>query len=70
MNWALDADVLVPEEITRIVREYGTEGLFGGQAYVGDVGGVMREMADAVNVCGANVSDIPVYRSASGWTLI
>ena len=37
------------EEVTRVVREVGTEGKLGGQADVKDVAGTWKDLTDSVN---------------------
>src|SRR5205085_559538 len=36
-------------EVTRVAREVGTEGKLGGQAFVGGVAGVWKDLTDSVN---------------------
>ncbi len=43
-------------EVTRVVREVGTEGKLGGQAEVRDVGGVWKDLTDSVNFMASNVT--------------
>ena len=37
------------DEVTRVAREVGTEGILGGQARVRGVSGVWRELTETVN---------------------
>src|SRR5439155_4309761 len=43
-------------EVTRVAREVGTEGKLGGQAVVGDVAGVWKDLTDSVNFMAANLT--------------
>ncbi len=43
-------------EVTRVVREVGTEGKLGGQARVAGVGGVWKDLTDSVNSMGGNLT--------------
>src|SRR5262249_36545223 len=43
-------------EATRVVREVGTEGKLGGQAYVKGVAGVWKDLTDSVNWMGGNLT--------------
>ena len=44
---------LFADEVTRVAREVGTEGLLGGQATVPGVAGTWKDLTDAVNVMAA-----------------
>ena len=45
------------DEVTRVAREVGMEGMLGGQAQVTNVGGTWKDLTDnAVNVMAANMS--------------
>jgi HAMP domain-containing protein len=44
-------------EVTRIVREVGTEGRFGGQAEVRGVAGIWKDLVDNVNLMGVNLTN-------------
>src|SRR5205807_3470181 len=44
-------------EVTRVAREVGTEGKLGGQAEVGGVSGVWRDLTDNVNFMASNLTD-------------
>ena len=46
------------DEVTRVAKEVGTEGLLGGQAQVSNVGGTWKDLTDNVNVMAANVCDL------------
>jgi HAMP domain-containing protein/signal transduction histidine kinase/DNA-binding response OmpR family regulator len=43
-------------EVTRVVREVGTEGRLGGQADVQGVAGTWKDLTDSVNVMGRNLT--------------
>ena len=53
------------DEVTRVAKEVGTEGLLGGQAKVSNVGGTWKELTDNVNVMAANVSALPTRLCSS-----
>src|SRR3984893_7071161 len=43
-------------EVTRVAREVGTEGKLGGQAQVGEVAGVWRDLTESVNLMASNLT--------------
>jgi CheY-like chemotaxis protein/signal transduction histidine kinase/HAMP domain-containing protein len=43
-------------EVTRVAREVGTEGKLGGQAQVGEVTGVWKDLTDSVNSMASNLT--------------
>src|SRR5690606_2717318 len=45
------------DEVTRVAREVGTEGIRGGQAEVAGVSGVWRELTQNVNTMGTNLTN-------------
>ncbi len=45
------------DEVTRVSREVGTEGVLGGQAQVRGVSGVWRELTENVNFMAQNLTD-------------
>ncbi|MDN5858461.1 MAG: HAMP domain-containing protein, partial [Pseudonocardia sp.] len=47
---------LFANEVTRVAREVGTDGLLGGQAAVPNVAGTWKDLTDAVNVMAANLT--------------
>ncbi len=47
---------LFADEVTRVAREVGTDGLLGGQASVPDVAGTWKNLTDAVNLMAANLT--------------
>src|SRR5688500_17148809 len=44
------------DEVTRMAREVGTDGVLGGQAVVSDVSGVWKELTDNVNSMASNLT--------------
>ncbi len=44
-------------EVTRVAREVGTEGILGGQAQVSGVSGTWRELTDNVNIMARNLTE-------------
>jgi CheY-like chemotaxis protein/HAMP domain-containing protein len=44
-------------EVTRVAREVGTEGKLGGQAMVGGVGGVWKDLTENVNSMASNLTN-------------
>ena len=59
VNGMTESLSLFADEVTRVAKEVGTEGLLGGQAQVTNVGGTWKELTDNVNVMAANVSPLP-----------
>ncbi|MBX3271483.1 MAG: HAMP domain-containing protein [Sandaracinaceae bacterium] len=45
------------DEVTRVAREVGTEGMLGGQAEVRGVSGTWRELTDNVNIMARNLTE-------------
>src|SRR5207248_11795778 len=45
-------------EVTRVVREVGTEGKLGGQAKVKGVAGTWKDLTDSVNFMAGNLTEI------------
>ena len=45
------------DEVTRMAREVGTEGVLGGQAVVRDVSGIWKELTDNVNSMASNLTN-------------
>ena len=56
VNGMTESLSLFADEVTRVAKEVGTEGLLGGQAQVTNVGGTWKDLTDNVNVMAANVS--------------
>src|SRR5688500_19807469 len=56
------------DEVTRVAREVGTDGVLGGQAEVPNVGGTWKDLTDSVNFMASNltnqVRDIAVVTTA------
>ena len=44
-------------EVTRVAREVGTEGKLGGQALVGGVAGIWKDLTDNVNLMASNLTN-------------
>lgn len=49
INTMVDQLSSFASEVTRVAREVGTEGKLGGQAYVGGVSGIWKDLTDNVN---------------------
>jgi HAMP domain-containing protein len=45
------------DEVTRVAREVGTEGVLGGQADVKGVSGTWRDLTESVNGMASNLTD-------------
>ena len=45
------------DEVTRVAREVGTEGILGGQANVEGVSGTWRDLTDNVNQMASNLTE-------------
>ena len=58
VNGMTESLSLFADEVTRVAKEVGTEGLLGGQAQVSNVGGTWKDLTDNVNVMAANVRDL------------
>ena len=59
VNGMTESLSLFADEVTRVAKEVGTEGLLGGQAQVTNVGGTWKDLTDNVNVMAANVGVLP-----------
>jgi HAMP domain-containing protein/CheY-like chemotaxis protein len=57
INTMVDQLSSFADEVTRVAREVGTEGVLGGQAQVKGVSGTWRELTDNVNVMALNLTD-------------
>ncbi|KFA72596.1 hypothetical protein S40288_09368, partial [Stachybotrys chartarum IBT 40288] len=57
INAMMDQLQVFASEVSRVAREVGTEGLLGGQARIGGVDGVWKELTDNVNVMAQNLTD-------------
>ncbi|GAA2151731.1 HAMP domain-containing protein [Nocardioides koreensis] len=68
VNGLVDQLSSIADEITRVTREVGTEGMLGGQARVRDADGSWRDLIDAVNTMSsrltAQVRDIALVTTA------
>jgi signal transduction histidine kinase/HAMP domain-containing protein/CheY-like chemotaxis protein len=56
VNTMVDQLSAFADEVTRVAREVGTEGRLGGQAQVGGVAGVWRDLTDSVNFMAGNLT--------------
>ncbi len=45
------------DEVTRVAREVGSDGILGGQAHVPGVSGTWKDLTESVNVMAANLTD-------------
>jgi len=57
INTMVDQLNAFASEVTRVVREVGTEGQLGGQAVVPGVAGTWKDLTDTVNVMAANLTE-------------
>ena len=56
VNTMLDQLSSFTDEVTRVAREVGTEGILGGQARVKGVSGIWRDLTDNVNFMANNLT--------------
>ncbi|MCM4156435.1 HAMP domain-containing protein [Gramella sp. AN32] len=56
INTMVDSLNIFSDEVTRVAREVGTEGILGGQAEVPNVGGAWWELTDNVNTMASNLT--------------
>jgi len=56
INTMVDQLSSFADEVTRVAREVGTEGILGGQAQVQGVSGTWRELTDNVNIMARNLT--------------
>ncbi|WP_394344101.1 HAMP domain-containing protein [Rufibacter hautae] len=56
LNQMVDSLNIFADEVTRVAREVGTEGILGGQANVPKVAGVWKELTDNVNSMASNLT--------------
>src|SRR5207237_876384 len=56
INTMVDQLLSFADEVTRVAREVGTEGVLGGQAQVEDVTGAWSDLTENVNLMAANLS--------------
>ncbi|HEU4454319.1 MAG TPA: HAMP domain-containing protein, partial [Longimicrobium sp.] len=68
INSMVDRLSVFADEVTRVAREVGTDGVLGGQAEVPNVGGTWKDLTDSVNFMASNltnqVRDIAVVTTA------
>src|ERR671939_2250755 len=57
INSMVDRLSVFADEVTRVAREVGTEGVLGGQAEVPNVGGTWKDLTDAVNFMAGNLTN-------------
>ncbi|MEQ9320659.1 MAG: HAMP domain-containing protein, partial [Polyangiaceae bacterium] len=57
INTMVDQLSSFADEVTRVAREVGTEGVLGGQAEVRGVSGTWRELTDNVNLMARNLTE-------------
>jgi HAMP domain-containing protein/CheY-like chemotaxis protein/signal transduction histidine kinase len=56
INSMVDRLSVFADEVTRVAREVGTEGVLGGQAEVPNVGGTWKDLTDSVNFMAGNLT--------------
>src|SRR5882757_4818105 len=56
INTMVDQLSAFADEVTRVAREVGTEGMLGGQAVVRGVSGTWKDLTDNVNVMASNLT--------------
>jgi HAMP domain-containing protein/signal transduction histidine kinase/CheY-like chemotaxis protein len=56
INTMVDQLSAFADEVTRVAREVGTEGILGGQARVRGVSGTWKDLTDSVNVMALNLT--------------
>jgi signal transduction histidine kinase/HAMP domain-containing protein/CheY-like chemotaxis protein len=56
INALTDTLRVFAEQVTRVAREVGTEGILGGQAQVPNVAGTWKDLTDAVNYMASNLT--------------
>jgi signal transduction histidine kinase/HAMP domain-containing protein/CheY-like chemotaxis protein len=56
INEMVDTLLSFADEVTRVAREVGTEGILGGQARVPNVGGTWKDLTDNVNFMAGNLT--------------
>ncbi len=57
LNTMVDQLSSFADEVTRVAREVGTDGLLGGQADVKGVSGTWKDLTESVNVMATNLTD-------------
>ncbi|MGA6221702.1 HAMP domain-containing protein [Streptomyces umbrinus] len=56
VNTMVDQLSSFAEQVTRVAREVGTEGILGGQAYASGVTGIWKDLTDNVNLMANNLT--------------
>src|SRR4029077_16964297 len=56
INTMVDQLSAFADEVTRVAREVGTDGILGGQAQVRGVGGTWKDLTDNVNGMASNLT--------------
>ncbi|MFE2579887.1 HAMP domain-containing protein [Streptomyces sp. NPDC059378] len=56
LNTMVDQLSSFAEQVTRVAREVGTEGILGGQAHVPGVTGIWKDLSDNVNLMAKNLT--------------
>src|SRR5213079_930736 len=56
INTMVDQLSSFADEVTRVAREVGTEGILGGQAHVKGVSGTWKDLTDNVNFMATNLT--------------
>ncbi|MEU6221700.1 HAMP domain-containing protein [Streptomyces sp. NPDC047022] len=56
VNTMVDQLSSFAEQVTRVAREVGTEGILGGQAHVAGVTGIWKDLSDNVNLMANNLT--------------
>ncbi|MEO3763726.1 HAMP domain-containing protein, partial [Streptomyces sp. B5E4] len=56
VNTMVDQLSAFADEVTRVAREVGTDGMLGGQAHVRDVSGVWKDLTNNVNLMASNLT--------------
>src|SRR5213075_2956694 len=57
INTMVDQLSSFADEVTRVAREVGTEGVLGGQANVPGVAGTWKDLTDSVNGMASNLTN-------------
>ncbi|HEU4560030.1 MAG TPA: HAMP domain-containing protein [Longimicrobium sp.] len=57
INSMVDRLSVFADEVTRVAREVGTEGILGGQAEVPNVAGTWKDLTDSVNFMASNLTN-------------
>ncbi|CAL5875239.1 uncharacterized protein PFLUO_LOCUS9543 [Penicillium psychrofluorescens] len=57
INTMMDQLQVFSQEVSKVAREVGTEGILGGQANITGVNGIWRELTENVNIMASNLTD-------------